>query len=499
LARIGQPEKEISEGEQWAHGKRAAATGMAWMFVNTALGRAVVLLSQLALGWILTPRDFGAYAIALSIFTAVSAIRNGGVMQILIYKGERYNELAGPLLKYAMVFNILGMAILLLCSVFVTRIFQSSQIAFILTCAAFAFVLGTPGAIFRAKLTIERRFGAISVISVTSILVWQMPVVVLALHGYGASSFAVPLVIQALYESVVGWFYVKSEARIKGLLDWKKIREFWHETKWIMLSSAALALATSGDYFVLGLLTEPETVGVYFFAFQLAVAIGLLFNNGIEAVFPSVLTQLNRDQARQMAAFVKVIRAIALVSMPVAMAFSILAPAALHLIWQGKWDVAIPCTQILAACIPAWLIVNTGRTFLEARGLWRPRFGMLAIYGLGAIGSVAVGAMMGTVGAVAIAVSCYYLVFASCFLWYLIKTLELPHAELLIAVCGAAAVTIVSAIASLWLAQAVVREAYISSIVSSGIFLLLAILLNTVFFRHAWREVASVFMSRKIR
>ena len=69
-----------------------AVRGISWMILNTITGRVIVFAVQVALGWLLSARDFGLYALALSVSNALGSMRNGGTAELLRQRGARYGE-----------------------------------------------------------------------------------------------------------------------------------------------------------------------------------------------------------------------------------------------------------------------------------------------------------------------------------------------------------------------------------------------------------------------
>jgi O-antigen/teichoic acid export membrane protein len=129
---------------------------------------------------------------------------------------------------------------------------------------------------------------------------------------------------------------------------------------------------------------------------------------GLESVLPTLLVKLREDPQRQMAALVRAMRAVVGTAVPLAITFALAAPLIVHLLWHGKWDVAIRPTQILAACVPPWLIIHSVRALLEARGYWRLRFGLLALNGVGGITAAALGTCFGGVTEITLTVAVFY-------------------------------------------------------------------------------------------
>jgi O-antigen/teichoic acid export membrane protein len=478
-----------------ATGASSAITGSLWIVLSNVLTRGVSLVGQIVLAWLLVPEDFGVWALALSISNALAALRNGGTSQILVKRGSEYATHVGPIFRFSLAFNALAMVIL--CGVAAFMSAGRPGVAPVLLGIALSIPLATPAMVLKAKLAITRRFRELGAIGLRSALLWQATTVALAFCGFGASSFAIAPLVQAGYESLASWRYT---GRFPDVRAPTHAGEYWNllrESRWIMLSSAALALATTGDYFAVALLSDTRTAGLYFFAFQLTAAIGLPLSGALETVLPPLLTQLNHDIARQTAACVRTIRVIMAAAIPVAAAFSLGAPLAIHLIWQGRWDEAAPLARILAICIPAWLFVSIARALIEARGLWRGRFIVLGLYGLGGMTAAAIGILWDGLHTIAPAVTAFYLAFAAALL-LLFRMLGVPLKQSVAAILLPAAITGAGLVGGDVLATVLVHDAgsYVHATVTLAVFLAIVAAGNLVFMREVWREITSAVVQR---
>lgn len=387
-----------------------AIAGMSWMFAGSVLSRLTTLMGQIVLGWLLLADDFGAYAFAISITAAIAAIRNGGIAEVMVQRGGEYARDSSLFFKYSLAFNLAAMLILL--AIGITMWVHGSPSGLILCSMAVAILLGTPSVLFKAKLTIEGRFHEVAKIGLGSAVLWQASIVYFAWLGWGPLSFVIPPLLQALYENLAGWFHVRQWPQLGKKATRQEYLQLFRETRWLMLSAAMLAPATSGTYFMVAMLHDVATTGIYFFAFQLVVAFSMPIYGAVESVLPSMFVKMESDRARQAAAYARALRAALLVGLPVAVAFSVVVPAAMHFTWQGKWDLAAPLVQILGACVPAWIIVAIVRSLVEARGLWRLRFAIVGSYGIGGMVAATIGALTGGAPTVALYVTIYYVCFA---------------------------------------------------------------------------------------
>jgi len=205
---------------------------------------------------------------------------------------------------------------------------------------------------------------------------------------------------------------------------------------------------------------------------------------------PTLLVKLNDDPSRQIAALVRAMRTIVIAALPLAISFALAAPLAIHLLWHGKWDIAAHATQILAACMPAWLIIHCARALLEARGYWRLRFGLLAVNGVGGIASAAIGTFFGGVVQIATSVAVFYVAFGLLLLLGLGKAgLRIRDAASIVIkplVLNVAALT-----SSLMIPRMSLGGHYggAQEVIQLGIFVLLIAVGNLLFFRAAWTDL----------
>ena len=465
-----------------------AVSGAGWMFASTILGRAIAVLGQVGIGWLLTPAEFGVWALALSMATAVVSLRNGGTTQILVQRGADFPREAQFFLRYSLLFNTFAAAILVgLSAPYLAR---HSAVGLALLGIALSLPLATPAMLYRTKLTIAGGFRALAMLNLGSSTLWQIGVFTLAYAGMGAASFACAPILQVLFEALAGRFAagkLPSESPSRTFADYVAL---FRQSRWVMMSGAVLSLATTGDYFAVGMLTNMNTVGIYYFAFQTVVTLNMPMYNGLDSVLPTMLVRLNEDSPRQMAALARAVRSIMVVALPLAITFALATPLVIHLLWHGKWDVAIVPTQILAACVPAWLIIHSTRALLEARGHWRLRFGLLAVNGVGGITSAAIGTFFVSVGDIALSVACFYVSFAAGALFALsrlgLPLREIPNIALqpLLLNGGALALTLA---ARYWMLPRAADG--ITAVIAASMFVVLAGIGNSLLFKEVWLEL----------
>jgi len=383
---------------------------MLWSLLGTALSKGASFVAQLVLGWMLSKEDFALYAIAISWSTVVMALRNGGTHRLLIQKGAHYSDLAVIYLKIALIFNIIGFALLAIVAPFLSEIYESSQLSQMVWLLGLSLPMGSAAIIFQAKLSSDLKFVEISKLSMWSALLRHASMIVFAWAGLGPLSFVLPIILVSLLETALGWHW-SGRWPTDRPLTWTTTRQVLQDTRWVMLTALASALTVNGDYIAVSLLQSKEVLGVYFFGFQLSLSLVALFSTSLDAVMMPTFTLLSADEAKQKAMFIRGVRLLTVGATFSCFALLISAESLIHNLWAGKWDSAIPVVELLSLSMPVRLIVPLCRAILEARGEWKVVAMLFLLDGIGMILAGAIGAWSGGLITIAAVVSGYNLIF----------------------------------------------------------------------------------------
>lgn len=387
-----------------------ATSGMLWSLLGTTLSKGASFGAQLVLGWLLSKEDFALYAIAISWSTIAMALRNGGTQRLLIQKGAQYSDLAAIYLKIALIFNTIGLVLLGLMAPIVSAVYESAQLTQLIWVLALSLPIGSAANIFQAKLSSDLKFAHLAKLTSWSALLRHASMIAFAWGGLGPLSFVLPLLLVALFETALGGYWAGGWPT-SHVLTWPIIRGVLRETRWIMLTALASALTLNGDYIAVSILQSKEVLGVYFFGFQLSLALVILFSANLDAVMMPTFTVLSADAARQKSMFIRGVRLVTVGATFACFALLISADSLIHNLWAGKWDSAIPVVQLLSLSMPVRLIVPLCRAILEARGEWKVVSILFLLDGIGTILAGAIGAWTGGLIAIAAVVSGYNLIF----------------------------------------------------------------------------------------
>ncbi|VAW62703.1 Polysaccharide biosynthesis protein [hydrothermal vent metagenome] len=394
---------------------------MLWLSIGTVIAKISSFLSLIVLGWYLSKEEFALYALAYSSSIVFIALRNGGIQQLIIQRGaSKYNLTINLYTRYALLFNVLAMFLIFIASPFIVNIYDDDILYILLFVIAVSLPLGTAGLLHRSKLAIDLRFSDVAKFDAFSSIVRNVSSAILAISGFGVISFILPLIFVALFE----WFYGKYKTQVTLLkrksLSARNFKYIFSSSRWIIMTCVAISISLQGDYFIIGLFESKETVGLYFFGFQITIAIAVVISQGMQSVVMPVMSRIKNDVSRQSEAFNKMLVILLICIAYVAFQMCLFSEYFIHFIWAGKWDDTISVVQILSLSLIATVLVPLGKSVLESCAKWKTVSYLMMVEAFGVIASAALGAALGGLVSIAIAVSvfrfCYgvfYILFVS--------------------------------------------------------------------------------------
>lgn len=391
--------------------RQTVGHGLSWAAASVIWAKATSLVAQIILGIMLPPEDWALYAIAVAASSFVTCLRDAGLRDLIIQKGNaQYDTIRGPVFWIAMITNGLLGALLLSAAPSISRFYGHAELYPLICVLAFTIWINTPTQMLRAKLRSDLKFAASAQIMMAGSTAQYGSSIVLALMGCGPMSFVLPLPIR----SVVEWALLGYAVGITNS-SWNPRFALWpgllREGRWLLLGAFSMALLTMGDYAVLGVFVRAETVGYYFFAFQLVVQSLSLVASGVETVLLPSISRLAGDLVRYRLAVLRALRCLMVASSGGCMLLASVIDPLEEGLWHSKWAPSVLCVQILSIALPVRINMIIVEASLKAQGEFR-RWGILALgQGVGLVLAAAfAGALSDSAWVIATTVSGYFIV-----------------------------------------------------------------------------------------
>ncbi|SOD70308.1 PST family polysaccharide transporter [Jatrophihabitans sp. GAS493] len=336
-------ETEVEEdAEMQSRVRRGALWGglssLVLRFANIAITAVIVR--------IVSPHDFGVFAAALTVYAVVSNISELGVASVLTRRDTDADAIAPTVATIAM-FS---------CSAIAAGMFfgapwlasalgapdASSSIRVLSLTVVLVGVFTVPG----AMLAREFRQNVIFKASIISFVPSNALLILLALHGDGALSFAWSRVVGQLIMGIVMVIYVSKRYRFG--FDRSQVRMVL--TFGLPLAGANLVGYTllNADYAFVGHLLGPIALAAYVLAFNVANWSSALLGSMVNSVAMPAFSRFAGDIRRMSSAMSSAHRLIAVVAWPVCAITIASAHPLIEVLYGRKWLAAAPVLALLA-------------------------------------------------------------------------------------------------------------------------------------------------------
>jgi O-antigen/teichoic acid export membrane protein len=388
-----QPPGVATDGPARSAGARAVH-GSVWMICASGVSKFLGFACQLALAWFLTKRDFGVYAIAISLAVILTILRDGGLPMVLEQKGRAFVEFAGPALWLMFLINGATGLVIFLIAEPAARYYGIAELKDVIRLFGMSVPLCVLPSILVLRLSVDLRFRELSLIQLVSAVARNGLLFAFAASGYGALSFILPQLIGSLLDTAMLWYATR-----RTHWDWRPKVRYWRELfaagRWVTLGTFAIAISNSGAYFILGKCLPSETLGTYFFAFQLIVQLGTLLGDNAYQVLFATFVRMDWNLGTIREGVRKALQTIVVGGAWVSLGIAAVYDPLQALLWGGKWSSAGPPIDVLAFVWPAVAMLSVLRAVQMAIGHFRQWGALMLTQALLSIAGASAGALVG--------------------------------------------------------------------------------------------------------
>ncbi len=407
----------------------AATRGFAWMAAQTLASKAVGMLGQLALSWLLMPEHFGLIALAYAVTTFAGLLQQAGIREVLVHRHKRLQLWATPAFWMALALGTLGGVLMVAGAPVAAWAFDEPRVVGLIAVIAISAPISALSTVPMAVLQAQMRFKALASINLVSNTAAVIIQIILAWLGFGAYSFALWRPIVAVLDAAIAWKLASPPVgRRPQLRRWKHL--FAHSGLMLGVAFIYTGITQLGPV-ILGLLRLGEaTVGLYFWAYSLSMQLLVMFSMNLKQVLFASLSRLQDEPERQTTGFLRATRLLGMVVTPVCLLQAAVAEPVVRLIFAPRWLDAVPMLQVLSMATGLVVMASPANGMLMAQGRFRAYLAISVVSGAlslsfmpagGVIGQSVTGTPLGGGLGVAIGTGVYLALAAPLTLWITLR------------------------------------------------------------------------------
>jgi PST family polysaccharide transporter len=352
--------------------RNATLRGLRWVVIARPMVECVLLASMVVLARLITPTEFGHFAIALLII----GLGNVSVAAMTIALVQR-PTLEREVLRSASAISLLAGALLvgltlLAAQLLVVPIF-GTRTAELVRLSAPGCLVASASAVSLAVLQRQLAFRRLSVIDVTATAVRGVVSVILAFVGLQGTALVIGVLASTVAQTALSWVWAPPPVPRPR---WRATKDVLHFGLPNWLAGVSWIAFQNCDYAIVGARLGALQAGYYFRAYTLAVDYQKKVSQVMATVGFPVLARTRRDDEMSELRS-RMVRLLTVTLFPLLALLAVVAPVAVPWVLGPEWQPAVAPTQILVIGGAATLVIDTVGSALMAAG--RPR----AILGFG--------------------------------------------------------------------------------------------------------------------
>lgn len=346
--------------------------GLAWQYASVFSQALLQLIVLAVLARLLSPEDFGLLGAAMIFVGFAALISQLGVGPAIVQR----SELTSIHIRVGFTLSILlSLALTLslwVVTPFVAMFFHSDELRNVLPVISLNFFFAGFGVVATSVLRRNLQFDKLMRIDVASYLFgYALVGITLAWLGYGVWALVGATLAQSSLKSVL--LLLSQRHSIIPSLARQELRDLIHFGGGFTLARIFNYGATQGDYFVVGRILGPASLGVYTRAYQLMMLPGRYFGQVLSTVLFPAMAKIQNDRQRLTKTYLTGVAILSLTCAPIGVLMVVMAPEIVEVLLGPKWSEAVIPFQLLAVGVMARVSYKLDDALARALGVMYKR------------------------------------------------------------------------------------------------------------------------------
>jgi O-antigen/teichoic acid export membrane protein len=472
--------------------RRTVLRGLGWTGATEVIMQVVRMVAAVALARLLAPDDYGLAALGL-VFASFGLVFSDMALGAAIVQRKELSEddrstafwlsVAGGVL-----FTVVGVLI----AGPVAQVLRMPSAAPMCAALSASFAIVAVATIHEALLVREMEFPALQRRMVIATVAGAVVGVAIALATRNAWAIVGQQLAQTAVSSALLWRANPWRPRLR--FSRVALRELAGFSGFLVGHRLLYYLHRNADNILVGRFLGASALGAYSLAYNIMLQPLARIAGPVQKVMWPAMSRMQDDPERITVAWVRVVRLLAMVTVPAMAGLVIVAPDFVHVVLGDAWAPAVPLIQVLAwvGILQALQSINTD--ILQALGRPNLVLRFTVLFSLAHIAGFVVGLQWGVVG-VASAYAVTSTLVEPIYSWLTARALGVSVWRILGGVRGSFEAAALMA-AAVWLARAALVDAGVPAFGR----LVLLVLLGVITFAgasrwrepEAWRDVSGV-------
>ncbi|MBU1044908.1 MAG: MOP flippase family protein [Candidatus Omnitrophica bacterium] len=322
--------------------------GLWWGFGARVFIQLSQFIIMAVLAHLLSPSDFGLIGMVTVYFGFALMFGELGVSAALIQSQKVNQDHFSSAFWINLLAGITLSLIFLLSAPFIAGFYAKPELIKLIRVISISCFISSFSIVQSAILRKEMNFKAIALAESAAILIAGILGIFAALNGKGVWSLVFHFMSFIFIKSVLVWFF--SPWRPKFLFSKTAIKDIFSFSMNMTGLNIVEYFARNIDYLLVGKFLGAGALGLYTLAYKFMLYPLQNISNVIGGVMFPAFSKIQDDLEKVRANYLKMVKAIALISFPLMLGMFVLAPEFIRIVFGIKWEQAIPIVRILSFC-----------------------------------------------------------------------------------------------------------------------------------------------------
>lgn len=340
--------------------------GASWNAIAMAVNQVVNIGRLTILARLLTPADFGLYAMALVFVTFFQMFGDMGTSSALIHKQKFSDSMASSVFFFNIFFGAILSTVLFFSSPLIAALYHEPLVTTLFKGIAIVFFISSLGYVHNSLIQKEMKFKFVAFSTMAANFLSSIVCIAAAFSGHGAMSLVYQAVSYASILAFMIWIFEPWRPKLVFSID--DLKSIFHYTSHLTASNVLNYFARNADNFLIGRYLGNAQLGIYSMAYNMMLFPLQRISATLSNVLFSAFSKMQNDNLKFKEAYLNVIYFISMATFPLMLITMALADLIIVTFFGAKWYGVIDIYIILAPIGMIQSIVTTIGTIYMSKG-----------------------------------------------------------------------------------------------------------------------------------
>jgi teichuronic acid exporter len=278
-----------------------------WDYLGNFLNYFLNFLITLILARLLTPNDYGVFAIAAAFTIISSLLVDTGLNSALIQRKDVTEEHYNSVFLFNLISGTVLFILFFVFSPYIAAYYDKPVLNHLIKIYSLVFILSAFGIVRRTKLRKELNFKLLNQINIISNFTSGVIAVICAFIGLGIWSLVIQALLNVFFANIILYFKIKINSKFTFKLKFSKLKYLWNFGFPVFISYLINKLVLSFESLFLGKIFSIDILGYFNRAQSFNNFVIVNTSNSLNNVFFPVLSIIQEDNEKIKNAVYKVL------------------------------------------------------------------------------------------------------------------------------------------------------------------------------------------------